>query len=121
MRPKADILYVDDEPNNLFAFKSVFRRSYNVYTASGGAEAIELLNTKDFDLVLSDYRMPEMTGVDLCKYVMKNFPSLKRIIITGFIHEEDIQNAVEVGIVSKSIAKPWDTENLNDEIQSILS
>ena len=90
-------------------------------TASDANEAIAMLEKEDFDLVLSDYKMPGMTGVDLCKYIMNHFPSLKRMIITGYIHEEDIINAVEHGIIAKSIAKPWDTELLSNEIESILT
>ena len=90
MESKAQILYVDDEPNNLFAFKSVFRRTYSVLTASGGAEALSLIKDNKIDLVLSDHRMPEMTGVELCKYIMNQFPTLKRMIVTGYQDEESI-------------------------------
>ncbi|MEM7347311.1 MAG: response regulator [Chloroflexota bacterium] len=117
---KAHILYVDDEPNNLFAFKSVFRRSYEVATAADAAEAIALLEKEEFDLVLSDYKMPGMTGVALCEYIMTHFPKLKRMIISGYTHEEDIVLAVENGIIAKSIAKPWNSEVLSNEIASIL-
>ena len=120
MESKAQILYVDDEPNNLFAFKSVFRRTYSVLTASGGAEAWSLIKDNKIDLVLSDHRMPEMTGVELCKYIMNQFPTLKRMIVTGYQDEESIQDALAEGIISKLIAKPWDKEILNQEIQSVL-
>ena len=118
---KPQILYVDDEPNNLIAFRSVFRRTYNVATASSATEAIDMLQNGDFALILSDYKMPGMTGVDLCKYIMNNFPHLKRMIISGYTHEEEIQDAVSEGIIAKSIDKPWDTQQLNNEIQALLS
>ena len=119
LRPQ--ILYVDDEENNLFAFKSVFRRTYNIITASGGIEAIQVLENEKVDLVLSDQRMPEMTGVDLCKYVMKNYPSAKRMIVTGYSDEETLQEAITFGVISKSISKPWEVEELKKEIDLALA
>ncbi len=117
---KAHILYVDDEPNNLFAFKSVFRRNYQVATAADATEAIALLEKEEFDLVLSDYKMPGMTGVALCEYIKTHFPKLKRMIISGYADEEDIVLAVENGVIAKSIAKPWNSEMLGHEIAAAL-
>ncbi|MEL6658421.1 MAG: response regulator [Bacteroidota bacterium] len=118
---KPQILYVDDEPNNLIAFRSVFRRTYNVATASSAAEAISMLETGNFALILSDYKMPGMTGVDLCKYIKTHFPNLERMIISGYTHEEEIQDAVAEGIIAKSINKPWDTQQLSSEIQALIT
>ena len=118
---KPRILYVDDEKDNLFAFRSVFRRFFDVITAIGGSEAIELLEEEDVDLVLSDQRMPKMTGVELCKYLMDHYPKAKRIIVTGYSERAPIEDAMKIGAVSKWISKPWDVENLRHEIESALS
>ena len=117
---KHNILYVDDEKDNLFAFRSVFRRFFNVMTANGGEEAIEVLKHKSVDLVLSDQRMPNMTGVELCEYVMNNYPKAKRMIVTGYSEKEPIEEAIKHGKVSTLIMKPWNVEELKHLIVSAL-
>ena len=65
MDEKYHILYVDDEPDNLTAFRAVLRRYYEIHTAQSGEEALKMLAKKRMDLVISDQRMPKMTGVEL--------------------------------------------------------
>ena len=65
MNKKYNILYVDDEVDNLTAFTALLRRYYQITTAQSGEEALELLTQKEFALVISDQRMPKMTGVEL--------------------------------------------------------
>ena len=99
------ILYVDDEKDNLFAFRSVFRRFFDVVTAIDGSEAIELLEVQDVDLVLSDQRMPKMTGVELCKYILNHYPKVKRIIVTGYSDRAPIEEAMKTGALSKWVSR----------------
>ena len=101
MIQKYNILYVDDETDNLLAFRSVFRRFFNVYTAEGGEEAIKMLEDQPVDLLLSDQRMPSMTGVELCEKVMNSFPKTARIIVTGYSEMQPILDAVKSGKISR--------------------
>lgn len=117
---KYKVLYVDDEQDNLFAFRSVFRRFFNVLTAVGGKEAIELLGKESVDLVLSDQRMPHMSGVELCEYVMNNHPEAQRMIVTGYSDKAPIEEAMRHGKISNLITKPWNVEELKDLIVSSL-
>lgn len=114
------VLYVDDEQDNLFAFRSVFRRFFKVFTAGGGEEAIELLSKESVDLVLSDQRMPHMSGVELCEYVMNNYPEAKRMIVTGYSDKAPIEAAIREGKISHLISKPWNVEELKEVIVSSL-
>lgn len=121
MDRKFNILYVDDEADNLLAFRSVFRRFYNVSTAEGGEQAMSLLKDHSFDLILSDQRMPEMTGVEFFETIMGDFPDVVRIIVTGYSEMQPINQAMEEGKVAKCITKPWNVEELKGLIQEELS
>ena len=121
MARKFNILYVDDEPDNLLAFRSVFRRFYNVYTASGGNEAIEFLKDRSIDLVLSDQRMPKMTGVELLSWVSQTYPSIKCMIVTGYSEMEPILDAVQQGDVDHFITKPWKVDDLRQLFEDTLT
>ena len=114
---KHSILYVDDDADNLLAFRSVFRRFLKVYTANGGDEAIEILKEKPIHLLLSDQRMPKMTGVELCSNVMESHPDTVRIIVTGYSEMQPIMDAMNDGKVARYIMKPWNVE----ELKGILS
>ena len=120
MSPKFNILYVDDEADNLLAFRSVFRRYFNIFTASGGSEAIELLKEQPVHLVLSDQRMPQMTGVELCENIYNQYPGTKCMIVTGYSEMQPIMQAIEQGKVLKYISKPWKVDELKRLIEGAL-
>jgi len=112
------ILYVDDEQQNLISFKAAFRREYNVLTAKSGQEAIELLQVNDVQLIISDQRMPEMTGVEFLEKVLPEFPDAIRMILTGFSDVEAIIDAINKGKVFRYITKPWDENELRMTIEN---
>ena len=118
---KYNILYVDDEADNLLAFRSVFRRYFTVYTANDGNEAIEILKEKPVHLLLSDQRMPQMTGIELCENVMQSHPQMVRMIVTGYSEMKPIKEAMKAGKVSKYIMKPWDVAELKGLIEQALT
>jgi response regulator RpfG family c-di-GMP phosphodiesterase len=104
---KYNILYVDDEQHNLNSFKAAFRRHYNVYTALGAKEGIEVLNTNPIHLIITDQRMPEMTGVEFLEKAIGLYPETIRMILTGFSDVEDIIRAINTGRIYRYITKPW--------------
>lgn len=120
MAKKFTVLYVDDEQDNLLAFRSVFRRYFNVFTASGGSEALDLLKDQAVHLVLSDQRMPNMTGIELLDYVNTQYPSIVKMIVTGYSEMEPILAAVEQGRVAQYITKPWKVEELKSILENAL-
>ena len=117
---KFSLLYVDDEPSNLRIFKDTFRRDYDVFLASSAKEGIEILHKNPIDLVLSDQRMPEMTGVEFLQYTLNSFPDLNRILITGYSDIGAIESAVNKAHIFQYIKKPWSRIDLQKVIDSAL-
>ncbi|MGE9311517.1 hybrid sensor histidine kinase/response regulator [Niabella sp. CJ426] len=112
------VLYVDDEENNLSSFKANFRRLYEIYTASSGAGALDILSQTEVHVVISDQRMPEMTGVELFKRVKKLYPEPIRILLTGYTDIEALAEAINEGDIYRYITKPWNEIELNNGIQN---
>jgi response regulator RpfG family c-di-GMP phosphodiesterase len=110
---KYKILIVDDEPANLRLLERLFRRSYQVITATSGPEALTLMELHDFALIISDQRMPEMTGIEFLKRASEMRPKTVRIILTGYTDVNDLVDAINSGVVYKYITKPW----VNEELQ----
>lgn len=115
------ILYVDDEAPNLRGFKSTFRRIYNVHTAIGPREALEIIHSEKLDLIVSDHRMPHMSGVELLRDVYEYNPNIKRMILSGFIKRNELDDAVGDFGIHDFVTKPWDFENLNAIFQRLLT
>ncbi len=120
MTAKYSILYVDDEPQNLFAFQAVFRRFFDIVTAEGGREAIDILQKRKFDIIVSDQRMPSMTGIELCEYAMHNYPSSARLIVTGYSEIEALSQAIREGKIRDYVKKPWNVKEMKDIIEQTI-
>ena len=110
---KITVLYVDDEENNLFSFKATFRIKYNVYTAISGDEALKILNEKQVHIIITEQRMPEMTGVEFLEIVLEKFPDPMRILLTGYADMGAVVDAVNKGKIFHYLAKPWNEEELD--------
>ena len=102
-----NILYVDDDADNLTAFKAMFRRHYSVFCANGAEEAIEILSKQPVDLIISDQRMPKMTGVEFFEKILDSHPDPVRIILTGYSDVQAIIDAINRGKVWHYTTKPW--------------
>ena len=112
------ILYVDDEQGNIDYFKTVFRREYHVLTAKSGEEALQLLSeVEDISIVLTDQRMPRMTGVEFLKRVMELPVDPVRILVTGYADMETVIKAINQGHIFYYISKPW----TYDEMKIVIS
>jgi len=114
------ILIVDDEPANLRALERLFRQQYEVVTANSGTEALELLSQHDVALLITDQRMPGMTGIELLKKTMSLRPQMVRIILTGYTDVEALVEAINCGEVYRYITKPWSNEDLRVTIKRAL-
>lgn len=114
------VLYVDDERQNLISFKATFRKHYAVYTAQGGEAAIKILRERKIDLIISDQRMPEMTGVELFERILPEFPNAVRMVLTGYSDVQSIIDAINKGQVYYYITKPWKHEELKLIIDKAL-
>ncbi len=117
---KYAILYVDDEESNLRIFRDTFRRDYTIYTALSAEEGIKILDEVKIDLVLSDQRMPGMSGVDFLKYSLEKYPEPNRILVTGFSDIEAIKDAINQAHIFQYIQKPWNRDKLHKTIENAL-
>jgi serine/threonine-protein kinase len=113
---KARILFVDDEERILTALKSVFRVNYHVFTSTNGAEALEMVKQFQPHVVVSDQRMPEMTGVELLRQVKELAPSSVRLLLTGYSDLAAIVGSVNEGEVFRFVSKPWDNQDIQNTI-----
>ncbi|MEL6251375.1 MAG: adenylate/guanylate cyclase domain-containing protein [Bacteroidota bacterium] len=112
------ILYVDDEVDNLRVFKAAFRRKYKIELASSAEEGIRILKEKPIDLIITDQRMPEITGVEFLKKVVPLYPDTVRMVLTGYSDLSAIVEAINLGQIYRYIGKPWDEEELNVAIEN---
>jgi EAL domain-containing protein (putative c-di-GMP-specific phosphodiesterase class I)/FixJ family two-component response regulator len=111
------LLLVDDEDNILAALRRLFRRDgYRILTASSGAEGLELLARNEVDVIVSDQRMPGMTGVDFLRRCKVMRPETIRMTLSGFTDLQSIIDAVNEGAVYKFLTKPWDDERLREHV-----
>ncbi len=114
---KYKIMIVDDEPVNLRTLERVFRQIYHVVTAESGGEALSLLEQHDVALMISDQRMPEMTGIELMKRTVSLRPQMVKILLTGYTDVSALIEALNSGLVYRYLTKPWD----NDELRLTVS
>lgn len=113
---KRDILYVDDEVDNLIVFQATFDEHFNVVTANSGAEALKLLDERQFPVVIADQRMPGMTGAQLFERMRHKYLHTKRVMLTGYADPKAMLDAINQGQVFYFIKKPWE----QDVVFSIL-
>jgi response regulator RpfG family c-di-GMP phosphodiesterase len=115
---KIKILYVDDEENNLFSFKATFRMKYDVYTAISAADAKEILKQhSDIALIITDQRMPNMTGVEFLESILDEYPDPIRVLLTGYADINAVIEAVNKGKIFHYLSKPWNEEELEMTIE----
>lgn len=111
---KPPILLVDDEPEMLFSLKGLLRREFDLHTAESGKEAMEILGRQEIHVVMTDQRMPEMTGVELVRRVKCQYPEAIRIVFTGYADIKSVVDAINRGGLYRYITKPWDPDDLID-------
>ena len=112
------ILYVDDEQNNLTAFKATFRRDFKIFTAISAAEGVKVLDEEDIHILITDQRMPVMTGVEFLESILEKYPDMIRILLTGYTDIEAVIDAINKGQVYRYITKPWDETELRMTIKN---
>jgi adenylate cyclase len=118
---KPKILVVDDEPDNLDLLYRTFYRDYKVLRASSGPAALDLLaQEKDISVIISDQRMPMMSGTEFLSLTATQYPDIIRIILTGYTDVEDLVEAINSGKVFKYVTKPWEAEELKAVVRQAL-
>lgn len=114
---KIKILYVDDEQNNLISFKATFRIKYDISTAISAADAIRILEDKEIDIIITDQRMPGMTGVEFLESILERHSTQMRILLTGYADINAVIDAINKGKIFHYLSKPWNEEELDMTIQ----
>ncbi|UCS95571.1 response regulator [Echinicola marina] len=117
-KEKIRILYVDDEENNLQAFKATFRREYKVYLAISADEGRDILKSKEIDLIITDQRMPEETGVEFLESIIPDYPEPIRILLTGYTDIQAVIDAINKGQVYHYLTKPWEEDYMKTVIKN---
>ena len=114
------VLYVDDEANNLNSFKAAFRRDFEIYTASSAREGRRILENHEIGVIITDQRMPGMTGIEFLESIIPIYPDTIRILLTGFSDINAVMDAINRGQVYKYLVKPWQNDELKMYIENAL-
>lgn len=111
-----NVLYIDDEIHNLNSFKAGFRRLFNVFTAESAAEGLKVLQSEDIHVIITDQRMPVMTGIEFLESIISDYPDPIRILLTGYADINAVIDAINKGQVYRYIQKPWMEDDLRIHI-----
>ena len=114
------LLIVDDELPNLRLLERLFRQDYCCLTASSGEEAIKLLSQHDVAIMITDQRMPQMSGIELLQRTAQLRPHMARILLTGYTDVEALVEAINCGLVHRYISKPWNNDDLKLKVSRAL-
>lgn len=118
---KPTLMLLDDEPNIINALRRVFRNEgYRILTANHAHEALELLAINRVDLILSDQRMPDMTGIEFLSRVKELYPNIVRVVLSGYSEIHTVTEAINKGAIYKYFTKPWDDAQLREEVRRIF-
>ena len=114
------IMIVDDEPANLRVLERLFRPNYQVVTAPSGAEALALLAQHEVELLITDQRMPAMTGIELMTKTVAIRPQMVKILLTGYTDVGALIEALNSGLVYRYLTKPWNNDDLRLTVSRAL-
>lgn len=114
---KARVLFVDDEPRVLTTMRMLFRSRYEVFFAESGQAALDLLKTQPVDVIVSDQRMPGMTGIEMLRAARDLNPNAMRILLTGYSDLNAIIGSINEGEIFRFVNKPW----MNDDLSTTVA
>ena len=114
-RPR--LLFVDDEQRVLNSMRIMFRRQFDLYLASHGAEALDIVKSKDIDVIVADHRMPKMTGVEVLSRVRTMSPRTVRILLTGYADLDAVEGSINDSEVFRFLTKPCAPKQLRETIE----
>ncbi|MGB8222424.1 MAG: hybrid sensor histidine kinase/response regulator [Polyangiales bacterium] len=116
----AHVLFVDDEEPNLVVFEAVCGDDFPILTASSAAAGLELMKAHEIGVVLTDQRMPGMTGIELLEKVEVEYPDAIRLLITAYSDLQAAEDAINRGHVRRYMRKPWEPETLRAELRDAI-
>ncbi|MDG3003452.1 response regulator [Paludisphaera mucosa] len=116
-KTKHCLLIIDDEPNVCDSVHDLLRREYRVLKAHSGEEGYKVMQEEEVHIVMSDQRMPQITGVELLTRLKSRYPQAVRMLFTGFADLESVIAAINQGHVFQFIRKPWQPEELLEAVR----
>jgi CheY-like chemotaxis protein len=117
-KPQRALLLVDDESNIISALKRLLRGGdLNILTADSGQAGLDVLAQHAVDVIVSDQRMPGMTGVQFLRIAKEKYPDTVRIVLSGYTELQSVTEAVNEGAIYKFLTKPWDDTQLRGHIE----
>lgn len=119
-KQKANILYLDDDKENLDGFRLTFKRDYKILTTTSPKEALKLLEEQSIQLVIADQRMPEVSGAEFLARVVELYPDTMRILLTGYSDMDAIVEAINKGRIFHYLTKPWQYDEIKHVINNAL-
>lgn len=114
---KPSIFYFDDEAVLTDIFREMFRDAYEVWTASTLPEARRILSEHGPDIIISDWSMPEISGIEFLREAAELYPSSFRIMLTGFANAGDLIKEISTGLIQFFISKPWSEEQMRKALE----
>lgn len=117
MKNKHSLLIVDDEPEILSSLERQFKRKYRVFTAGSAKDALEILKKESIQLIISDQRMPEMTGAEFLAEVNSLYPSTLKLMLTAYSDIDAVVRAINEGQIFRYITKPWRVDELDSIVE----
>lgn len=118
MSSKAAVLFVDDEENIVNTLKMLCKSKFNVFTATSGPEALDIIKNNQIHVIVSDQRMPEMQGIEVLREVRQMSPHTMRIMLTGYADLAAIIGSINDGEIYRYIYKPWSNKDVVDTIEA---
>lgn len=115
--PRPRLLFVDDEQRVLNSMRIMFRRQFDLFLASHGAEALDIVRDKDIDVIVADHRMPKMTGVEVLSKVRAMSPRTVRILLTGYADLDAVEGSINDSEVFRFLTKPCAPQQLRETIE----
>jgi response regulator RpfG family c-di-GMP phosphodiesterase len=114
--PKHTLLVVDDEPDVCDSVEALLRRRYKVLKAKNADEGLSLMEANDVHIIMTDQRMPKITGVELLSRIRCGYPQAIRMLFTGYADLESIIAAINQGHIFRFLKKPWQAKDLEDAV-----
>jgi DNA-binding NtrC family response regulator len=113
---KPRVLYLDDDESNLVSFRANFRNNFEVFVATSPIEAYRMMEDHAIQVVITDHQMPSMSGVDFLATMSRDFPNVKRILLTGYSEMVPLVDAINKGKVTAVLSKPFNATEIGQVV-----
>ncbi len=122
MKSEITILYVDDEPINLFLFSQIFEKKYKIITAESGYAGLNIIEKNpNIDVVISDMKMPGMNGIEFIQRAKELYSNIHYYILTSYDITPEIDKALKTGLIDKYFQKPFNLQEIESTISEKLN